>query len=444
VLNDLWEFNPSTSQWAWMGGSSTAGSNDGRPGVYGTLGTPAAGNVPGGRSGASSWTDSSGNLWLFAGGGNDANNNLGYLNDLWEFSPSTNQWAWMGGSNVLSCRDDCGQSGVYGTLETPAAGNIPGGRDSASSWTDSSGNLWLFGGWGYDASASLGTLNDLWMYQPPATLTPATTPVFSLAPGTYPTAQTVTISDATPGATIYYSTLSANGYLPATLPATIQYKGPITVSSTETLYAIAKANGYSPSAEAIATYTIPLPAAPNFKVAPGTYSTAQTVTISDATPGATIYYTTNGTTPTTSSTKYTGPITVSSTETLMAIATVGGNVSSTVAAAAYTITFACHINYTIYSQWLGGFEAGITIDNTGTTAIGNWTLTWTFANGQKITQLWDGNETQSGAKVTVTNMSYNGSIPAGGSYTGMGFNGSWNNTTNAAPTSFAVNGTTCK
>jgi len=105
--------------------------------------------------------------------------------------------------------------------------------------------------------------------------------------------------------------------------------------------------------------------------------------------------------------------------------------------------FACHVIYTITNQWPGGFGAAITINNTGTTAISSWTLTWSFANGQTITQVWNGTETQSGANVTVNNLSYNGSIPAGGSYNGMGFNGSWNNTTNAVPTSFAVNGTTC-
>ena len=74
-------------EWTWMGGSSTlpsCPSNDicGQPGVYGTLGTPAAGNIPGGRRGASSWTDNDGNLWLFGGSGYD---------DLWEFNISTNE-----------------------------------------------------------------------------------------------------------------------------------------------------------------------------------------------------------------------------------------------------------------------------------------------------------------------------------------------------------------
>lgn len=106
--------------------------------------------------------------------------------------------------------------------------------------------------------------------------------------------------------------------------------------------------------------------------------------------------------------------------------------------------FSCHVVYTIVNQWQGGFGASITIENTGTTNISSWTLNWSFANGQTITQLWNGSETQSGANVTVNNLSYNGSIPAGGSYNGMGFNGSWNNTTNSVPTSFAVNGTACK
>ena len=79
-------------------------------------------------------------------------------------------------------------------------------------------------------------------------------------------------------------------------------------------------------------------ATPTFSPAAGTYASAQSVTISDSTPSATIYYTTNGTVPTTSSTVYSGPITVSSSETIEAIATATGYSQSAVASAAYTIT----------------------------------------------------------------------------------------------------------
>ena len=79
-------------------------------------------------------------------------------------------------------------------------------------------------------------------------------------------------------------------------------------------------------------------AAPTFSPAAGTYNSAQTVTISDSTAGATIYYTTDGKAPTTSDTHYTGPITVSSTETIKAIAIASGCSTSAVASATYTIT----------------------------------------------------------------------------------------------------------
>jgi len=78
-------------------------------------------------------------------------------------------------------------------------------------------------------------------------------------------------------------------------------------------------------------------ATPTFSPAAGTYTSAQSVTINDATSGATIYYTTNGTTPTTSSPVYSGPITVSATETVEAIATASGYTTSAVGSAIYTI-----------------------------------------------------------------------------------------------------------
>ena len=103
----------------------------------------------------------------------------------------------------------------------------------------------------------------------------------------------------------------------------------------------------------------------------------------------------------------------------------------------------CRVTYSITNSWSGGFQAAITIQNTSSDPWSGWNLTWNFANGQTISGLWNGTASQSGGDVTVRNLSYNGAIPAGGSYNGVGFTGTWNNT-NTVPVSFAINGTTCR
>jgi hypothetical protein len=136
------------------------------------------------------------------------------------------------------------------------------------------------------------------------------TPAFSPAGGSFTKAQQVTLSDGTAGATIYYT---IDGSVPTTSSAV--YSSPISVDSgSVTIKALAQAPGLSASSVVSATYTIQ-PAAtatPTFSPGTGTYTSTQSVTISDSTPGATIYYTTNGSAPTTSSAVYSSAISVSS------------------------------------------------------------------------------------------------------------------------------------
>ena len=70
----------------------------------------------------------------------------------------TPEWTWVSGS------DTGDQSGTYGTLGVADGANVPGARYGSVSWTDASGNLWLFGGRGYDSSGAVGRLNDLWNF----------------------------------------------------------------------------------------------------------------------------------------------------------------------------------------------------------------------------------------------------------------------------------------
>jgi hypothetical protein len=100
----------------------------------------------------------------------------------------------------------------------------------------------------------------------------------------------------------------------------------------------------------------------------------------------------------------------------------------------------CRVDYAITSSWQGGFGASATITNLGD-AVTSWKLTWSFTAGQTVTQLWNGSVSQSGAQVTVTNASYNGTIATGGT-AAFGFNGTWAGS-NPAPAAFALNGTTC-
>jgi hypothetical protein len=150
MLNDLWKF--SGTNWTWVSGSSSAGQY----GVYGTMGVPATSNTPGARGWSATWIDSNDDLWLFGGYGYGSSGSVGTLNDLWKFNGS--KWTWVSGSKSTS------HNGVYGIKGVADANNVPGARYGGISWVDTRGNLWLFGGYGYDSKGTDGYLSDFWKF----------------------------------------------------------------------------------------------------------------------------------------------------------------------------------------------------------------------------------------------------------------------------------------
>ncbi len=165
-------------------------------------------------------------------------------------------------------------------------------------------------------------------------------PVFSPAAGTYTTPQTVALSCSTTGAAIHYTT---NGNDPVDTDPT--YESPISLDETTTFKAKAWKTGMAASGVVTATYTINgACATPTFSPAEGTYTSAQTVTISTTTPNAVIRYTTNGTTPTVDSPVYSGAISVTNDTTIKAATFKNGWTTSSVATAAYVINYTLYVN----------------------------------------------------------------------------------------------------
>jgi hypothetical protein len=215
----------SAGQWTWVGGSNSVSlSPYGVSGSYGTLDVPAAGNLPGSHYDSAGWTGA-GNFWLFGGSVGCQYCGLFAINDLWEFSPTSRMWTWMGGGETpdefgfnypsarygpASWKDNngnfwllggmgmivngdtllndlweyspatgtwmfvsggttvSGTVGVYGTEGVPSTTNVPGGRQYPTGWADASGNFWIFGGDIWGSSSISSPMNDLWEFSPSA------------------------------------------------------------------------------------------------------------------------------------------------------------------------------------------------------------------------------------------------------------------------------------
>lgn len=156
--NDLWKFNPNTLQWSWVSGNNFQNT----PGTYGELGVPDPSNEIGARRYTEAMVAKDGGIWIFGGQGIDDEGQLGYLNDLWKYDPTTNIWTWMGGNTKRNL------IGNYGTKGVAHPDNLPPSRYAHTTWVDDSGNLWVMGGLGIfgddNQTSSQTWLNDLWKY----------------------------------------------------------------------------------------------------------------------------------------------------------------------------------------------------------------------------------------------------------------------------------------
>ncbi len=146
MMNDLWNYNPSTNEWTWVSGSQTTFIAP----THGTINVSAPSNNPGGRIGALTWVDQSNDiLWLFGG----ESYSDGYMSDLWKFTISTGEWTWVHGPST-------GNNGAaLGTIEVPSTANNPSARAYGATWFDDDGTMWLFGGQIYGSM-----YNDVWSY----------------------------------------------------------------------------------------------------------------------------------------------------------------------------------------------------------------------------------------------------------------------------------------
>ena len=152
ALNDLWSYQPSTNQWAWLKGGNTTNQT----GSYGTKGVAAATNTPGARERTLGWVENN-QLYLFRGQYYYPFTNY-RQDDIWSYDIASNQWTWLAGEEAAA------QSGYYGTPGLANFKNQPGARSGATQWT-LNGKHYLFGGNGVTPNGS-GRLNDLWEYDP--------------------------------------------------------------------------------------------------------------------------------------------------------------------------------------------------------------------------------------------------------------------------------------
>ena len=212
------------------------------------------------------------------------------------------------------------------------------------------------------------------------------------SPVTYGVSPITLSASSTSGLAVTFSVVSGPGTVSGTNGSTLTITGVGTVVVAANQAGNTNYTAATAATQSIVVNVIGVAATPTFSPVAGTYTAAQTVTISDATAGATIYYTTNGTTPTTSSSVYSGAITVSSTETLQAIATATGYSSSAVASAAYTLVNPAPAISGVSPAFTNAGGAAFTLTVNGSGFIASSTVYWgasalitTYVNATQLT-----------------------------------------------------------
>ena len=188
--------------------------------------------------------------------------------------------------------------------------------------------------------------------------------------------------------------------------------------------------------------------APTFSLQSGTYDSAITVTLTSSDNDAVIHYTTDGTTPTSSSPVYTTPISVSKTTVIKAFTTKLNMADSSVVTNTYIITnktsnSSVELEYKIENQWSTGATVKVTLTNNSSTPINGWKLSWILPDNQSINNMWTANYSIKDSAITVKDMGYNNIIPANGGTQTFGFSINYNGS-NSKPESFTLNGVECQ
>jgi hypothetical protein len=349
-LNDLWAFDPAVGaagEWAWMHGSDAVGTVNctngcGWPGVYGQQDQFSPSNTPGSRGHAASWTDDKGYLWLFGGLGLAQNGAFIYLNDLWEYippSPPKSQSITFtqpissvryGAHPIqLSAKSSSGLPVVFTVVSGP--GNVASGTSALQLTGAGTVVVGAMQPGNAQYAGSIEVTHSVSVLKAPLTVTADNL--------------TMTYGDPLPKLTF-----SATGFVNGDTLASLSGQPDITVNAGATpdigSYPISISAGTLASPNynfffkggTLTVKPVGKVVAPVIKPASGIYRTGKQVTITDATPGAAIYYTTDGSKPSaTNGTQYAGAFTISQSEIVKAIAVKTGYTSSSIVTANYTI-----------------------------------------------------------------------------------------------------------